>query len=59
VSKRIQCPHCENDVTPRKLFGLSDIFMVFITAGLWIITIPFADERCPKCKKVIKKKSSE
>lgn len=44
------CSLCDRKVSAQRQIGVGTLILVFLTAGLWLIAIPFYEERCPICK---------
>ena len=44
------CTLCERKVSAQRQIGVGTLILVFVTAGLWLIAIPFYEERCPICR---------
>ena len=44
------CTLCDRKVSAQRQIGVGTLILVFVTAGLWLIAIPFYEERCPICK---------
>jgi hypothetical protein len=45
----IQCPNCGKLTGFKRNLGFGTLFMVVITAGLWLLAIPFYPLRCITC----------
>src|SRR5208283_4568059 len=45
----IQCPNCGKLSGFKRALGLGTFFMVILTAGLWLLVIPFYPARCINC----------
>lgn len=43
------CPDCEKSTGHKRALGFGTFFMVIITGGLWLLTIPFYPSRCIVC----------
>jgi hypothetical protein len=44
------CALCDRKVFADRQIGVGTLILVVITAGLWLVAIPFYPERCPICK---------
>ncbi len=44
-----RCMMCQRDVQTRRKIGAGSLILVLVTAGLWILAIPFYRQRCPIC----------
>jgi hypothetical protein len=44
------CTLCNRKVFADRQIGIGTLILVAITAGLWLLAIPFYQERCPICK---------
>lgn len=44
-----RCMMCRRDVQTRRKIGAGSVILVLVTAGLWILAIPFYRQRCPIC----------
>ena len=44
------CALCDRKVDARRQIGAGTLILVLITAGLWLLAIPFYSARCPICK---------
>jgi hypothetical protein len=44
------CVLCDRKVSAQRQIGVGTLILVILTAGLWLIAIPFYEERCPICK---------
>ena len=44
-----RCMMCQRDVQTRRKIGAGSVILVLVTAGLWILAIPFYRQRCPIC----------
>src|SRR5208282_3111972 len=45
----IQCPNCGRLTGFKRALGFGTFFMVILTAGLWLLVIPFYPARCINC----------
>jgi TonB family protein len=45
----IQCPNCGKLSGFKRALGFGTLFMVVLTAGLWLLVIPFYPARCINC----------
>ena len=45
----IQCPNCARLTGFKRALGFGTFFMVLLTAGLWLLVIPFYPARCITC----------
>jgi hypothetical protein len=45
----IFCPNCAKLTGYKRALGLGTFFAVLLTAGLWLIAIPFYPKRCITC----------
>ncbi|APQ42014.1 hypothetical protein CloPEP1_0069 [Clostridium phage Clo-PEP-1] len=46
---------CKNSVTLKRKYGAMFWIMIFLTGGLWVVTIPFKKHKvCPVCNSIIK-----
>ena len=43
------CKLCDRPVEPKRQIGIGTLILVFITALVWVIFIPFYSKRCPIC----------
>ncbi len=44
-----RCMMCQRDVQTRRKIGAGSVILVLVTAGVWILAIPFYRQRCPIC----------
>jgi len=44
-----QCDNCGKPTGHRRAFGWGTYFAVVLTAGLWLLTLPFYPSRCIAC----------
>jgi hypothetical protein len=44
-----QCDNCGKPTGHRRAFGWGTFFAVVLTAGLWLLTLPFYPSRCIVC----------
>lgn len=47
--ENIYCPICESPRGFKRSLGFGTFFMVFITAGFWLLTLPLYPKRCIQC----------
>ena len=45
-----KCVHCDKQIDAKRNIGIGSLILVLVTAGLWILVIPFYKKRCPICK---------
>jgi hypothetical protein len=43
------CANCERYVNTSRKIGVGTFIMVICTVGLWLLVIPFYEQRCPIC----------
>jgi hypothetical protein len=43
------CPTCGNTTWFRRQFGIGTLILILVTAGFWILALPFYRKRCPIC----------
>ncbi len=43
------CALCERNVDAKRKIGVGTLIMVLVTAGFWLLAIPFYSKRCPVC----------
>ena len=46
---RKYCNNCKTMVNTSRKVGIGTLLLVVFTAGLWLLLIPFYEQRCPKC----------
>ncbi len=44
------CGNCQQNVEAKRKIGIGSLLLVVITAGFWLLLIPFYQKRCPKCQ---------
>lgn len=44
------CTLCDRKVSAQRQIGVGTLILVILTAGLWLLAIPFYEQRCPICK---------
>lgn len=44
------CKLCNRKVCADIQIGVGTLILAIVTAGLWLIAIPFYEDRCPICK---------
>lgn len=44
------CALCDRKVSAQRQIGAGTVILVIITAGSWLLAIPFYPDRCPICK---------
>ena len=44
------CDLCERNVETKRQIGAGTIILALITAGVWVLLIPFYGQRCSICK---------
>lgn len=44
------CKLCDRKVSAQRQIGVGTLILVLLTAGLWLIAIPFYELRCPICQ---------
>lgn len=44
-----QCSNCDKTTGHKRALGWGTLFAVILTAGLWLIAIPFYPTRCVAC----------
>lgn len=44
------CKLCDRKVCAERQIGVGTLILAVLTAGSWLIAIPFYEERCPICK---------
>lgn len=44
------CNLCERNVETKRQIGAGTIILAVLTAGLWILLVPFYGQRCSICK---------
>jgi hypothetical protein len=45
----IFCPNCNKLTGYKRVIGFGTLFAVLLTAGLWLLTLPFYPQRCITC----------
>ena len=40
---------CERNVEAKRKIGIGSLILVLLTAGFWILALPFYAKRCPIC----------
>jgi uncharacterized protein (DUF983 family) len=48
-----QCDNCGKPTGHRRAFGWGTFFAVVLTAGFWLLTLPFYPSRCIACGAVV------
>jgi len=43
------CALCERNVEAKRKIGVGSLILVLVTAGFWILALPFYQKRCPIC----------
>ena len=43
------CALCERNIDPKRKIGVGSLILIIITAGFWILALPFYNKRCPIC----------
>ena len=43
------CALCERKVDSKRKIGVGTLILILITAGFWILAMPFYRQRCPIC----------
>ncbi|KKK47246.1 hypothetical protein LCGC14_3157140 [marine sediment metagenome] len=43
------CALCERNVEVKRKIGIGSLILILITAGFWILALPFYSKRCPIC----------
>ena len=44
------CLNCERKVRAKAHYGIGTLILAVITAGLWLLVMPFYPARCPICQ---------
>ena len=44
------CVNCDRVVEAKRQIGVGTLILAIITAGFWLLAIPFYSKRCPMCK---------
>ena len=45
----VYCALCERNVDSKRHFGIGTLILVLVTAGVWILAMPFYNKQCPFC----------
>jgi hypothetical protein len=51
--RRAYCEDCRAQRPFRRAFGWGTFFAVLVTAGVWLLALPFYPLRCPQCGRAL------